>query len=192
MNFEASIEKNELEEMELGAFDGEVAIVFEDTDVKEAIAELEKHNVLGFDTETRPAFKKGQHFNTALLQLSTTEKAYIFQLQKMQDFNNLANLINNKKILKVGAAVRDDVRKLNKYFPAKKNSFIELQTMVREYGIEDISLRKMTAIVLGFRISKSQQTSNWEADPLDEAQIRYAATDAWVSLRIYQELKKND
>lgn len=192
MNFEASIEKNELEEMELGAFDGEVAIIFEDTDVKEAIAELEKHNVLGFDTETRPAFKKGQHFNTALLQLSTTEKAYIFQLQKMQDFNNLANLINNKKILKVGAAVRDDVRKLNKYFPAKKNSFIELQTMVREYGIEDISLRKMTAIVLGFRISKSQQTSNWEADPLDEAQIRYAATDAWVSLRIYQELKKND
>lgn len=192
MSFDTSIEKEELEEMEIGAFEGEVKIVFKEADVKKAVATLTRHKVLGFDTETRPAFKKGQYFKTALLQLSTPKKAYIFQLQKMQEFDGLASIINNRKILKVGAAIRDDVKKLNSYFPAKRNSFIELQTMVKEYGIEDISLRKMTAIVLGFRISKSQQTSNWEADPLDEAQVRYAATDAWVALRIYQELKKND
>ncbi len=192
MNFKSKITKEELENLEIKGYEGKVTIISEDVQIAEAVAHLERYSVLGFDTETRPTFKKGRHNETALLQLASDDEVFIFQLQKLTDFKALQQLLNNKKILKVGAAIRDDVKELNYYFPAKKDSYVELQKMVKTFGIEDISLKKMTAIVLGFRISKGQQVSNWEADPLQDAQIRYAATDAWVSLRIYQELKKHE
>lgn len=192
MIFEKKIEKEVLEELQIRGYEGEVVLVNQDDEVEEAVVHLAKYDVLGFDTETRPAFKKGKRYQTALLQLASADKVFLFQLQKLENFAPLQRLLNNKNILKSGAAIRDDVRKLNHYFPVKRNSFVELQELVKKYGIEDISLKKMTAIVLGFRISKGQQISNWEADPLEDAQIRYAATDAWVSLRIYQELKKYD
>ncbi|MBS9767372.1 MAG: 3'-5' exonuclease domain-containing protein 2 [Flavobacteriaceae bacterium] len=190
MNFKSKITKEELENLEIKGYEGKITLVSDDMQIAEAVAHLERYSVLGFDTETRPTFKKGRHNETALLQLASDDEVFIFQLQKLTDFKALQQLLNNKKILKVGAAIRDDVKELNYYFPAKKDSYVELQKMVKTFGIEDISLKKMTAIVLGFRISKGQQVSNWEADPLQDAQIRYAATDAWVSLRIYQELKK--
>ncbi len=190
MNFKSKISKEQLEALEIKGYDGQVVIVDEDAKITEAVEFLQQHAVLGFDTETRPTFKKGRLNHTALLQLATEKKVFIFQLQKLSEFKDLKSLLSNKKILKVGAAIRDDVKELNHYFPAKKDSFVELQKMVKRFGIEDISLKKMTAIVLGFRISKGQQISNWEADPLGESQIRYAATDAWVSLKIYQELTK--
>lgn len=192
MNFKSKITKEELENLEIKGYEGKITLVSDDMQIAEAVAHLERYSVLGFDTETRPTFKKGRHNETALLQLASDDEVFIFQLQKLTDFKALQQLLNNKKILKVGAAIRDDVKELNYYFPAKKDSYVELQKMVKTFGIEDISLKKMTAIVLGFRISKGQQVSNWEADPLQEAQIRYAATDAWVSLRIYQELKKHE
>ncbi len=192
MNFKSKITKEELENLEIKGYEGKITLISDDEQIAEAVAHLERYSVLGFDTETRPTFKKGRHNETALLQLASDEEVFIFQLQKLTDFKALQQLLNNKKILKVGAAIRDDVKELNYYFPAKKDSYVELQKMVKTFGIEDISLKKMTAIVLGFRISKGQQVSNWEADPLQDAQIRYAATDAWVSLRIYQELKKHE
>lgn len=192
MIFEKKIEKEALEELGIAAYEGKVVIVNQDDKVEKAVMHLEKFDILGFDTETRPTFKKGRRYQTALLQLASPEKVFLFQLQKLKKFAPLQRLLNDKNILKTGAAIRDDVSKLNHYFPVKRSSFVELQELVKKYGIEDISLKKMTAIVLGFRISKGQQISNWEADPLEAAQIRYAATDAWVSLRIYQELKKYD
>lgn len=190
MIFEPTIEKEDLENMEMQAYEGEIQLVFEPEDVKLAVEKLSQYTVLGFDTETRPAFQKGKKYQTALLQLAGDDIVFLFQLKKMSDFSPLQTLLNHPKILKAGAAIRDDVKGLNHYFPVKKIGFVELQEMAQERGIEDISLKKMAAITLGFRISKNKQVSNWEADPLDEAQVRYAATDAWVSLRIYQELKK--
>lgn len=192
MPFKKNIEKEELEDLQVVGYKGSITLVDTDKQLTEAVERLKKHPVLGFDTETRPAFKKGEKHQAALLQLASPEEVFLFQLQKLQHFNPLQQLLNTKDILKVGAAIRDDVRKLNHYFPVKRNSFVELQELVKKHGIEDISLKKMAAITLGFRISKGQQISNWEADPLEEAQIRYAATDAWVSLRIYQELEKHD
>ncbi len=192
MLFKETISKEELEELEIKGYEGEITLVSDDTQIADAVAHLSQYDVLGFDTETRPAFKKGQRYTTALLQLASNDHVFLFQLQKLSKFTELCKLLNNKKILKVGAAIRDDVRKLNHYFPAKREGYVELQEVVKKFGVKDISLKKMAAIMLGFRISKGQQVSNWEADPLSEAQIRYAATDAWVSLRIYQELYQTE
>lgn len=191
MIFEKSITKEALEELEIAAYEGEIVLIQKDTEITAAVNDLAQYPILGFDTETRPAFKKGKRYPTALLQLASNDKVYLFQLQKLTEFAALQSLLNNKAVIKVGAAIRDDIRKLNHYFPVKRDSFLELQEWIKEFGIEDISLKKMTAIVLGFRISKGQQVSNWEADPLEEAQLRYAATDAWVSLKIYEKLIKS-
>lgn len=192
MSFDKKISKEDLENLEVVGYEGKITLIDEDSQIEEAVERLAKYPVLGFDTETRPAFKKGVHYKTALLQLANNEEVFLFQLQKLTNFTALKKLLNNKKILKIGAAIRDDVRQLNQYFPVKRDSFIELQELVKKFGIEDISLKKMAAIILDFRISKGQQVSNWEADPLADAQIKYAATDAWVSLLIYQKLMNND
>lgn len=192
MSFDKKISKEDLENLAVVGYEGKITLIDEDSQIGEAVERLEKYTVLGFDTETRPAFKKGVHYKTALLQLANNEEVFLFQLQKLKNFATLKKLLNNKKILKVGAAIRDDVRQLNQYFPVKRDSFVELQELAKKFGIEDISLKKMAAITLDFRISKGQQVSNWEADPLADAQIKYAATDAWVSLLIYQKLMNND
>ncbi len=192
MPFKQTISKEELEQLEIEGYEGKITVVDDDAQIADAVGHLSQYGVLGFDTETRPAFKKGKSYTTALLQLASDKQVFLFQLQKLSEFSELCKLLNNRKILKVGAAIRDDVRKLNYYFPAKREGYVELQELVKKFGIKDISLKKMAAITLGFRISKGQQVSNWEAEPLSEAQIRYAATDAWVSLRIYQELRQSE
>ncbi len=191
MPFKKTINKEELEKLEIKSYEGKIILVNEDRKIAEAVQMLKKYSVLGFDTETRPAFKKGKYYPVSLLQLASPEEVYLFQLQKLKNFTPLQKLLNSKNILKVGAAIRDDIHKLNHFFPVSNKRFTELQQLVKIFEIKDISLKKMTAIVLGFRISKGQQISNWEADPLQEAQILYAATDAWVSLLIYEKLIKS-
>lgn len=188
--FSKKIENNTVNLMPEKSYNGNIKVIHQHTEVLEAVAVLEKYKYLGFDTETKPSFKKGERNNVALLQLACDESVFLFQLKKITDFTPLQQLFDNTNILKIGAAIRDDIKGLNQYFKVESSAFLELQDYVKEYGIEDAALKKLTAIVLGFRISKSQQVSNWEADPLKPSQITYAATDAWVSLRIYQELKK--
>ena len=149
--------------------------------------------MLGFDTETRPTFTQDQHSNgTALLQLSGATRAYLFRVQKTGIPRRLAAILANPAIIKVGAATIDDVRGLQKYASFKPGGFLDLQSKVWEYGIRDKSVKKMTAIILGVKISKAQQLSNWEADRLSESQLRYAATDAWVCREMYMKLLKSE
>lgn len=183
-----SITKEELSDLALGHFDGEIHVIDSHEKLTAAIEYLNDYPVLGFDTETRPTFKKGQINKVALLQLSTLDNAFLFRINTIGLPKELANLLSSDKIEKVGAAIHDDIKILQNITPFKPSGFVELQELVKSFGIENFGLKKLAGLVLGFRISKSQQLSNWEAPKLTSSQKRYAATDAWVSLKIYYKL----
>ena len=189
--YKISISPEEIGALELASFPGVIEVVDSaDSDAfHRAVRYLKRQKVVGFDTETRPTFTPDQHSNgTALLQLSGSEKAYLFRLKKTGLPRPLAAILANPSILKVGAATLDDVRGLQKLAKFQPKGFVDLQNMVWEYGIKDKSVKKMTAIILGVKISKAQQLSNWEAEHLSESQLRYAATDAWVCREMYLKL----
>ena len=188
MMMNKSISKEELRDLPMEAFEGEIIIVDFEDDLKKVLPYLKKQRVLGFDTETRPTFKKGQKNEVALLQLSTENRAFIFRLNKMGLPIDLVDILTDPNITKVGVAIHDDLKDLKRLTQFNPIGFIEIQEKVKEFEIENFGLKKLSGLLLGFRISKAQQTSNWEAEPLTTAQIKYAATDAWVSLEIYNKL----
>jgi len=189
--FRISISPEEIAALELASFPGEIVVVDSlNEDFYAAVRYLRRQKILGFDTETRPTFTPEQHSSgTALLQLSSSSRAYLFRLKKIGLPRQLASILANPSTIKVGAATCDDVRGLQKLTFFNANAFVDLQSMVWEYGIRDKSVKKMTAIILGVKISKAQQLSNWEAEHLSESQQRYAATDAWVCREMYLRLK---
>jgi ribonuclease D len=186
--FEKSISKEEIHELPLTSFDKEIYVIEEEEQILEAVEYLRMQSILGFDTETKPAFKKGQKHNVALLQLATNEKAFLFRLNKIRFNGPIRKILADSTIVKVGVAIRDDLKALNNKNAFVPQSFIELQEMVKKYGIQSFSLQKLSAIILGIRISKSKRLSNWEAETLNEAQQKYAATDAWVAYEVYKKL----
>jgi len=186
-----TISREELERLEVKAFEGEIVISEDVNSLLNILGELEKEKIIGFDTETRPSFKKGKINKIALLQLSAAEKTYLIRINKTGIPARLAKFLSNPKIVKVGVALRDDLAGLRKLRNFKPGGFIDLQEMVKEFGIENYSLKNICGIILGFRISKAQQLSNWEQEMFDESQIKYAATDAWIPREIYLRLIKN-
>lgn len=184
------ISKEAVRALPLGAFEGEIVVVENHEQLETALPLLQAHAWLGFDTETRPSFKKGRNNPVALLQLSTPDHALLIRLNKMTLSPELIDLLSNPAIHKIGVAIRDDVKALTDLEAFKPQGFIELQDYVKQFGIENFGLRPLAALLLGFRISKSQQLSNWENDELTHAQQVYAATDAWVSLGIYRKLRQ--
>jgi ribonuclease D len=188
--YRESIDKLELEELPLIQFEGHITLVESKEDYLSSIDYLSKQKILGFDTETKPAFKKGVYNEVALLQLSTEDRAFLFRLNKIGLPNGLKNILENPDIRKIGVAIRDDIKALQKLNAFNPGGFIELQEHVKDFGIQDFSLKKLSAIVLGYRISKSQRITNWEAPDLTEAQQIYAATDAWISHRIFESLNQ--
>lgn len=185
-----SISNDEIGALPLTSFNGTIYVIEKIEDVNFAVNYLKNKSLLGFDTETRPSFSKGKNNPVSLLQLSTSDKAFLFRLNLIGLPTELIKILSSPDILKIGVAIRDDVKILQLVKPFKPAGFIELQDMVDDYGIENISLKKLSAIVLGIRISKSQRLSNWDAPELTEPQKIYAATDAWVSLEIYSRLLK--
>ncbi len=145
-------------------------------------------SILGFDTETRPSFSKNVHHSLSLLQLSTQKAALLFRVKQFPLSDKIVRVLEDKDVLKIGAAIRDDIKSLNKVAPFEAAGFIDLQTIIYKWGIEEKSVRKMAAIVLGIRVSKAQRLSNWDATKLTTAQMEYAATDAWVCREIYLKL----
>ena len=181
------ITKEEINELPLGEFDGEVVIINKMADLREAIEELKDHEIVGFDTETKPTFKKGQFHHVALVQLAIDHKAFLFRLNHVGFDDALRRYFEIPDIYKIGVGLRDDLRALKMLSEFEPANFIDLNTEAKNLGILNEGARNLTAMFLGFRISKSAQTSNWENPELSEKQIRYAATDAWVCYRIYQE-----
>lgn len=188
--FIESITPAELEKLDFASFQGKIIIIDSvGAEFNRAIAYLRSQKVIGFDTETRPTFTPAQpRYNVSLLQLSGPDRAYLFRLNKMGMHRRLCNLLASEKIVKVGAAIHDDIRGLQKLHGFNPGGFVDLQKIGWEWGIRDKAVKKMSAIILGFRISKTQQLSNWEADVLSESQCKYAATDAWVCRQMYLKL----
>ena len=180
--------------MPLGSFPGKIHVIDKTgLDFVRAIAYLGTQRIIGFDTETRPVFSPGQrHNHVALLQLSGGGKAFLFRVGTMGMNRLLCAIMSNPRIIKVGAAVHDDVRGLQYYLRFDAKGFVDLQKIAYEWGIRDKSVKKMAANILGVRISKSQQLSNWEAEQLSSAQQMYAATDAWVCREMYLKLLQSE
>lgn len=189
-----SITPQEIEKLEYASFPGKIQVIDSvGAEFNRAIAYLRSQKIIGFDTETRPCFSQNQpRYGVALLQLSGPEKAFLFRVNKLGMHRRLCNVLADKKIIKVGAAVHDDIRGLQKHHDFTPGSFVDLQKIVWEWGIRDKSVKKMAAIILGCRISKTQQLSNWEADELSESQCKYAATDAWVCREMYIRLMRSE
>lgn len=187
-HFVHRIDKEEINKMPVVSFEGEVIIVRTQEMVKEAVEYLSKHAYIGIDTETRPSFVHGVHYPTALVQLSTLERCYLFQLNHIGLPVELAKLFSNDKVCKVGLALRDDWRGLYHLRRFTPKNYVDLQNVVPTYGILNLGLQKIFAILFGQKISKSQQLTNWANDVLTDDQARYASTDAWAALKIYLEL----
>lgn len=171
------------------SFPGKIHLISSDDELRSVLSILSSTTEFGFDTETRPAFKKGQVYQVALLQLATETDAYVVRLHHINQFDIFKRIFENPNVLKVGLAIRDDIKQLQKRFQFTPENFIELQTVAKEKKLENMGLKGMTEEVLHATITKGPKTTNWEAHELTDRQVLYAATDAWIGLKLYHKLQ---
>ncbi len=187
-----TISKEALAALPIEVFPGRIVIVDNERLARRAVEILREAPIIGFDTETRPSFHKGRSNKVALLQLSTPDTCFLFRLNRLGLMPEVKALLEEERLLKVGISLKDDfcmLHRLNGNVPFQPQNFVELQSLVKRYGIEDQSLQKIYGIVAGKRISKGQRLSNWEAETLTDGQQMYAATDAWSCIQIYEILQ---
>jgi ribonuclease D len=187
-DFHSNIPKENIQELPAGKFEGRIFMIdtFEEmTEIKKIMRNVK---VFGFDTETKPSFRKGKTNNTALIQLATSDYAFLFRISMLGIPDFLVDIFENNDIIKSGVALKHDIDSLQKLKSFKPAGFIDLQHFVEQFGIKDKGLKKLAANILGIRIIKAQQTSNWESKALKQLQLEYAATDAWVCYEIYNKL----
>ena len=183
-------DKNLLADLPRVLFSGRVEVIVSERNAEREVKFLLKQPILGFDTETRPSFHKGKQYMVSLLQVSTPDICFLFRLNRIDLPDCLIKLLEDTKITKVALSWHDDLHGLMARRKFEPGSFIDLQNIAAEMGIKDQSLQKLYANIFGKKISKGQQLSNWEADNLTEAQMLYAATDAWACIELYKEMKK--
>ena len=188
--FAQHIDKVTIQTLPVTFFEGEVIVVDKPEMVADAAAYLRQHTVLGVDTEARPSFKRGVHYPTALVQIATLERCYLFRLTHVGLPVEIAEIFANPNICKVGLAFKDDITGLRRRRDFKPANCVDLQSIVCKYGIMELGLQKIFAIIFGKKISKSQQLTNWENSHLTPEQARYASTDAWATLSIYLALQQ--
>ena len=183
-----NISPEELKEYDLSWFRGKIVVVDDHDKFRQIIPKLANQKILGFDTETRPSFRKGRKNKVSLIQLSTDKLACLLRINRIGIPDALADILADPLIIKAGVAIHDDLRFLKNIRKFNPEGFVDLQKYVKDFGINSSGLKKLSAIVLGFRISKRQQVTDWEAAELSDAQQIYAATDAWVCYEIYSKL----
>ena len=184
------LSKTEINSLPLRYYNGPIRIIQTAEQAKDASTILIKEKLLGFDTETRPAFNKGQSYLPSLLQLAGTKVVYLFQLSKCGLPDSITNLLSNVNIIKSGVAIDQDLIELQQILNFEHGGFIDLGDIARSNGLPHHGLRGLAAFLLNFRISKSSRTSNWSANQLTKKQIRYAATDAWLGRELYLKYKQ--
>ncbi len=189
MTYKEKIEKEDIDILPITNFEGRIVVVDDVWKVDDAMEELERHSIVGIDTETKPSFAKGRVNNVCLVQISTEETCYLFRLNKIGFPDRLKRFLESEFVKKIGLSLLDDLRGLKRLGQFNPKRFVDLQDFVEDYGILDKSLKKISAIVLDSRISKKQRLTNWESPTLTEPQLKYAATDAWICLIIYNKLK---
>lgn len=183
-----AITKEQLSALPTVCFPGRITIVDDLDAAKAALAYLRRERVVGFDTETKPSFRKGHTNSVALIQISTLNHCFLFRLKKLGFIDELKAFMEDGNVMKIGLSLHDDFLVLNKVMEFTPAGFVDLQPFVKDFGIHDISLQKIYGIIFNERISKSQRLSNWEASNLSESQQSYASIDAWACLRIYNYL----
>lgn len=179
------ISKAEINELPLIQWEGEIQILETVEEMENAASKLQTCSHLGFDTETRPTFKKGQYYPPALIQLASPDCVYLFRISKTETLDPVLPLLESEEILKTGVAIKDDVKELRAMQEFTPGGFVEIAEITAKLGYENRGLRALAGLLLGGRISKAAQVSNWARPELDKKQIRYAATDAWISREIY-------
>lgn len=183
-----SITKEEIARFTIEEFNGQILEIRTLEEAEKAVEYLSKFEFIGFDTETRPSYRKGKLNRVALLQLATDDLCFLFRLNLIGFPSVLIQLLSDSKIQKIGLSLNDDFRSLSRRMKFTPRNFIDLQKIVAEYNIEDIGLQKIYALLFHKRISKNQRLTNWEAERLTESQKKYAALDAWACLKIYEKL----
>lgn len=190
--YRSTITNDEINELPVGHFPGRVLVVDSEATMREAEAVLSGQRLVGYDTETRPSFQKGLKYGMALVQISTADTALLFRVKQIPLSETLCAILSSPDVIKVGAALRDDIRGMSKVADFRPAGFLDLQSLVGLWGVEELSVKKMAAIVLGIKVSKAQRLTNWEAVRLTEPQQDYAAMDAWVCREIYLRLRADD
>lgn len=186
-----SITKDELASLPAAAYEGEIVLIDSAEATHKAVCDLRKENVIGFDTETKPSFKRGQTNNVALLQLSSRTTCYLFRLNHIGLDDEVKEILEDENILKVGLSIHDDFHNLHKRYALEPAGFVDLQSYVKQFNIADNSLSRIYAILFDQRISKGQRLTNWEAEELTPNQQAYASLDAFACIRIYDYLSSS-
>jgi ribonuclease D len=184
------ITKAEINLLPMQQYEGPIHLCTTVEEAETAAKKLLKEPLLGFDTETRPAFRKGESYDPSLLQLATENAVYLFQIQQCGLIPSLLQVLSSPRIVKAGVAIDRDITELQAVMPFEPDGFVELATCAREARIKNLGLRGLTAILFGFRISKREQVSNWARKDLTDSQMTYAATDAWLGRKIYLAFKE--
>jgi len=187
------ISKEEINTLPIRRYEGEVCLVASPQELERAMADIlgeDAPGAVGFDTETRPAFKPGESYLPCLAQIATASAVYLFQLQRQDFAAAIAGILSSEHVVKAGVALPDDLRQLKKMFPFEERSVLDLGAIARRQGFKQSGVRGLAALVLGFRIPKGTKTSNWSAPRLSPQQIAYAATDAWACRELYLTFKE--
>ena len=188
MTFNKFVSKDEIKNYSIEKFTGKIHVIEKENDVLASYSFLKKQKILGFDTESKPTFKKGVSSKVSLIQFTTEDQAFLFRINKIGFNEKLIDIISDKKIKKIGIAIFDDIKALQKIKSFESNSIIDLNHLALNLGFESIGAVKLSILILGFAISKSVRLSNWERENLSISQLEYAATDAWICNMIYKKL----
>jgi ribonuclease D len=188
--FRRTISRGEVNDLPIRRYAGDVALVEAPADLERAMADIRQQSVVGLDTETRPAFRKGESHLPCLVQVATARAVYLFALQRMDSSRPLAELLSDPRLVKAGVSLAHDLRQLKLVFPFEEASVVDLGIAARRGGVGQSGVRNLAANFLGFRIPKGNRTSNWAARRLSPAQITYAATDAWACRELYLRFKE--
>lgn len=188
--YKYSITKEEINECELAGFEGEIRLVESEDAAQEAIEYLQHSPLIGFDTESKPSFKKGEHHPIALIQLSNLEVAFLFRINKLKEMPDFSKLFSNEQITKIGLGLRDELTELETKIGCECRQFVDLERIAHYHKFHQRGVRALAAFFLKIRVSKSAQKSNWERTELTDSQLKYAATDAWVCLSIFNAMQE--
>ena len=185
-----TISREDLVNLPIRRYEGRIVVVATPQELEEARSDLQAETLVGLDTETRPAFRKGEHHLPCLVQVATARAVYLFQLRRTETHPLLASLLGDPRVVKAGISLKDDLRALKQVFPFEENNTLDLGTVARRAGLGQTGVRNLAGILLGFRIPKGTKTSNWAARELSHAQIAYAATDAWACRELHLRFEK--
>lgn len=182
--------KEAIHELPQVLFTGRIIVITSEKKAEKAVDFLLKQSILGVDTETRPVFRKGQSYKVSLLQVATHDTCFLFRLNILDITPSIKRLLENTKTKMIGLSWHDDLLALHKRSDFKKGNFIDLQDIIGDLGIKDLSLQKLYANIFRQKISKRQRLTNWNNETLSEKQKQYAATDAWACIQLYEEIMR--